>query len=484
MLALACGESDAASDPGDGGAGAAGSGGAGGTSGSAGSAGSAGSGATTPGGPSVTKPFTPNDAELENPERGFYDSVELVGGGSFDHVRAAGRTLAYDGVRLDAYRAAPLDSALLGELDAGFEKARQAGIKIVLRFVYNEGPYPNSEPDAPLSRVLEHLGQLAPVLADNEDVIAVMQAGLIGAWGEWHTSTNGLDTPENQETILLALLDALPASRMTQIRTPNAKADIFGASALTDAQAFDGSKQARTGHHNDCFLATASDYGTYPDPVETWKDYVAADGRFTPIGGETCALNPPRTECAEATEEMERLHWSFINALYNTAVIDSWQTGGCLDEVKRRLGYRIALTEATYSEAVRPGGVLALDVKLENTGYASFYNARPVYVVLTSGSARHAALLGSVDARSWSGDVTLSTKLRVPASTAAGTYTLALWLPDAAETIRDRPEYAVRFANDGVWDDAGGHNTIAQISIDPNAPGDADPLATDFAELP
>jgi hypothetical protein len=93
------------------------------------------------------------------------------------------------------------------------------------------------------------------VLAANADVIAVLQAGLIGAWGEWHTSTNGLDTPENKQTILLALLDALPASRMTQIRTPNAKGDIFGASALGDAEGFDGSNKARTGHHNDCFLA-------------------------------------------------------------------------------------------------------------------------------------------------------------------------------------------------------------------------------------
>jgi hypothetical protein len=475
-LALACGESGSSSDPSDGGGGASGgNGGAGASSGSDGG---------TPG-PTVTRQYTASDAELSNPERGFYDSVELIGGGSFDHVRAAGRTLAYDGVRLDAYRDAPLDAAFLDELDTGFEKARQAGIKIVLRFVYNEGPYPNSEPDAPLARVLEHLGQLAPVLAKNQDVIAVMQAGLIGAWGEWHTSTNGLDTPENEQTILLALLDALPASRMTQIRTPNAKADIFGPSAIADAQAFDGSKQSRTGHHNDCFLATASDYGTYPDPVETWKDYVGQDGRFTPIGGETCGLNPPRTDCGEATQEMQRLHWSFINALYNTDVIDGWETGGCLPEVKRRLGYRLALTEATYSQAVRPGGVLALDVKFENTGYASMFNARPVYVVLDDGATRWSAVLSNVDPRRWEDDVVLSTLLRVPASATPGTYRLALWLPDAAESIRDRPEYAVRFANDGVWDDTGGLNVLAEdVTVDPNAPGDADPNATEFSELP
>jgi hypothetical protein len=490
----ACSDEDGVAQGSGAAGGSAGSGGGGtggqsgsagaGTSGGGGAAATGGNGATTPGGPIVNRKFSESDAELLNPERGFYDGVDLIGGGSFSHVRSSGRTLAYDGVRLDAFRDAPLDEAFLSALGAGFEKARQAGIKIVLRFVYNNGPYPVSEPDAPLARVLEHLGQLEPVLDANADVIAVMQAGLIGAWGEWHTSTNGLDSAENKETILLALLDALPASRMTQIRTPRQKSDIFGA-ALTDDEGFDGSHKARTGHHNDCFLATASDYGTYPSPIETWKDYVAGDGRFTPVGGETCALNPPRTDCPEATEEMERLHWSFLNALYNTSVIGGWQSQGCLSEVKRRLGYRFSFVEADYSGAVRPGGVIALALSVKSSGYASPFNPRPVFVVLDGGGVRRTAQLSAVDPRRWqSGElVTISVALRVPADLAPGTYKLGLWLPDAAQSIAQRSEYAIEFANDGVWND--GYNLIADdVSVDPTAPGDADPSATTFAEIP
>jgi hypothetical protein len=490
LATTGCGESSGDGNPG-GSAGGAGVGAAAGSSsgGSAGGAGTssggAGGGGTTPGGPMVTRHFSESSEELLNPERGFYDQVTLVNGGSFDHVRAAGRTLAYAGVRLDAYRDAPIAAAFLDDLGQGFGKARQAGIKIVLRFVYNNGPYPVSEPDAPLARVLEHLKQLAPVLADNQDVIAVMQAGFIGAWGEWHSSTNGLASAENKQTILLALLDALPASRMTQIRIPDAKADIFGSAALTEAQAFDGSKQARTGHHNDCFLATASDYGTYPSPVDTWKKYVADDGRFTPIGGETCALNPPRTDCPEATAEMELLHWSFINALYNQTVIGGWQTQGCLPEIQRRVGYRLSLTSSSYSQKVRPGGVIALELALKNSGYASLFNERPVHVVLDAGTSRRVALLAKPNPRRWAAGASISiqTKLRVPADLAAGTYSLGLWLPDAATSLRDRADYAVRFANDGVWND--GINVFADdLVIDPAAPGDADPGATEFAELP
>jgi hypothetical protein len=488
LVALApvasCGDASGEQSTG-GSAGMAAGSGAGGVGAVAGAAGSgAGGDATTPGGPIVTRQFSESDQELLNPERGFYDQVKLVGGGGFDHVRAAGRTLAYAGVRLDAYRNTPLDAKFLADLGDGFAKARDAGIKIVLRFVYNNGPYPVPEPDAPLERVLEHLQQLSPVLAENQDVIAVMQAGLIGAWGEWHGSTNELDTPDNKQTILHALLDALPASRMTQIRTPDAKSDIFGP-ALTEAQAFDGSKQARSGHHNDCFLASDSDYGTYPKPIAVWKNYVADDGRFTPIGGETCGLNPPRTDCAQATQELELLHWSFINALYDESVLDGWQAQGCLSEVKRRVGYRFSLLSSSFSQRVRPGGVIALEVALKNTGYASLFNPRPVYVVLDDGLIRYAALLAAVDPRRWpaGASISFSSKLRVPAKLAAGTYSLGLWLPDAAASLRERADYALRFANDGVWSD--GINVIADdLEIDPSSPGDADPAATELSELP
>ena len=35
--------------------------------------------------------------------------------------------------------------------------------------------------------------------------------------------------------------------------------------ALTDAEAFSGTDAARIGFHNDCFLSSPNDYGTYDD---------------------------------------------------------------------------------------------------------------------------------------------------------------------------------------------------------------------------
>ena len=54
----------------------------------------------------------------------------------------------------------------------------------------------------------------------------------------------------------------------------------------------------------------------------------------------------------------------------------------------------------------------------------------------------------------------------IPSSLPPGAYRLFLWLPDAAEIIRARSEYAVRLANDGVWDEILGANVLGSIHVD------------------
>src|SRR6185295_13966836 len=72
------------------------------------------------------------------------------------------------------------------------------------------------------------------------------------------------------------------------------------------AFAFDGSAAARIGFHNDCFLADATDAGTFADydgatdgqDITRLRDYQAQETRFTVMGGETCIENAPGDNCA------------------------------------------------------------------------------------------------------------------------------------------------------------------------------------------
>jgi len=432
--------------------------------------------------PMLTRDFTEVNADFLNPERGYYVGYDLRGAGNAGGVRSAGRTLAITLVRLDAYRAAPLDAALLASLSAGFAAARQAGIKVILRFTYNA----SFAADAPRARILGHIAQLAPLLQANADVIAVMQAGFIGAWGEWHTSTNGLDNDADRAAILTAILAALPTTRGVQVRTPMFKAAAFPGGPLTESEAYATSARARVGHHNDCFLASASDLGTYASPVATWEAYVAGDGRYTAIGGETCQVYAPRTACAAAIAEMETQHWSYLNHEYNQAVLAAWVTAGCGDEIQRRLGYRFAFDRVTHSAAVAPGGELALTLELHNAGFAAPFNRRPVEIVLDDGTTRRVARLATVDARRWQGgsSVTLALRLRLPADVTPGRYTLAVRLPDADARLAADPRYAIRVANDGVWREATGDNVLSDtLLVDTAAPGARDLTATAFRQL-
>ena len=430
----------------------------------------------------VTVDFEESDAELDNPERGFYVGLNLLSPGNAAAIRADGHTMAIALVRLDDYRDKALDADLLESLDQGLAAARAAGLKVILRFMYNSA----FEADASKARILGHIAQLEPLLQNNADVISVMQAGFIGAWGEWHSSTTGLDNDGDRSAIVNAILAALPASRTVQVRTPMYKAGMVTSSALTADEAFSGSARARIGHHNDCFLASESDFGTYASPVAQWQSYIAQESRFLPMGGETCAVSA-RTDCAVAVAEMKTNHWSYLNQQYHQDVLEGWETQGCAAEIRRRLGYRFALQRAVHSEAVAPGGELYLQVDAANTGFASPYNQRPIYVVLSGGGKRHVAKLGAVDVRRWEAGeaIQFSARLRVPADLAAGTYKLGLWFPDEASALRNDPRFAIRLANDGVWDDATGDNVITEtLTIDASAPGAVDASATTFAELP
>jgi hypothetical protein len=414
----------------------------------------------------VTHTYTTTTAPILNPERGFFTPYELPGNPGFSPVRATGNTLVHLNMRLDDWRETDLPQDVLDGFEANFADIRDAGVKAIIRFSYNEGPYPDSEPDASKAQILRHIEQLTPLLQNNADVIAWIEAGFIGAWGEWHTSTNGLDNLSDKREILNAIRTAIP-NRYVQVRYPANIIEMY-----PDPME---AVRARVAHHNDCFLSSDTDVGTYErdgvNTIERDQNYLAELTRYTPMSGETCAPNPPRSECVSAIQEMELLHFSAINEAYHKGILRSWEEGGCLEEITNRLGYRLSLRSADFNEGVRPGGLLALTVDIANTGFAALMNPRPLFVVLRQSNSSFLTKL-ELDPRSWQpGSSSFTVKVRLPASMGEGPYQLALWLPDEAETLQQNPLYAVQFANEGVWEEATGYNILGVINVDSSITG-------------
>ena len=398
---------------------------------------------------------------FRNPERGFYSSADLLKEPSLAFVGESGNTLVHAPIRLDPYRDTPLPPEFLSELDDAFARVRGAGLKVIPRFMYNFGPYPRSEPDASEEQIVAHLAQLAPVLEANGDVLLLLQGGFVGAWGEWHSSTHRLDRDQKaKRRILDALLAAVPRDRMVALRFPTDIDDLVG--KLPPDRAFSGDPVARVGSHQDCFLGSETDVGTWGrtgNNVETDKDRMSERARFVAVGGETCAPGP-RANCWFASEEMRRMHWTYLNEDFHPDVIARFQADACFLDFEIRLGYRFVLERAAYRVH---GDHLRLVARFRNEGYAALFNPRPIVVVLEGGGRRF-DLPMRADPRRWPSLEAshIAEDLRLPDDLPAGTYRLSLWLPDSAPRLRNRPEYAIRLANQGVWDAKRGLNRIAE----------------------
>jgi hypothetical protein len=345
---------------------------------------------------------------------------------------------------------------MLDRVRADFATACAEGFKIIGRFAYNNGP--SGEPDAPLDRVLAHIDQLAPVLRENSDVLAFLEAGFIGAWGEWHHSTNGLEAHTRE--VVERLLVALPADRMIALRTPRQKTDLFGATPLTSAEGFTGSPRARIGAHNDCFLASITDWGTWTTRnIAAEKAFYHQDHLFVPQGGETCNAKEdaqPYIGCENALRELAYQRFDTLNSLYHPDVLAGWTAGGCMPEIQWRLGYRFRVLDT--SDQIE-GHELHMEISLRNEGFGNLYNPRPVFLVARDRTTgRTVRQVIDTDTRRWMPGET--TKIHAAVTLPGGDYDILLHLPDASEALRGRPEYAVRLANADMWEPATGMNRL------------------------
>jgi hypothetical protein len=458
--------------------------------------------------------YAESTADFPNPERGFYRYSE-TSVDNYDPLNAATltgfrtgqsvsgttysviSTLVFRYFILTGYNGKALPAAFLSNITKDCATARAAGVKLIPRFTYTvsvtEGSCPEQficSPygDAPKSIVLNHISQLKPVLQANADVIACVQLGFIGTWGEnYYTdyfgdaSSNGQgqlydNNWTDRAAILSAMLGALPTDRMVQVRYPQIKQRyIYGvnapatSAALTSTEAALGTDKARIGFHNDCFLASANDFGTYADygnsssaPKEAttaFRNYYSMDSKFVVVGGETCSDEySPQNDCepaGHAEQEFGDMHYSFLNADYNPEVNNDWKTGGCLDNIKRKLGYRLVLKDATFQQA----DSLSALIHLQNAGYAAPYNPRPVQLLLRNTTTKQVyTYTFNVEVRKWlTGAITLQQSFALPS---AGTYDLLLNLPDKFTSLSTKPAYSVRLANENVWEETTGYNKL------------------------
>ena len=397
--------------------------------------------------------FTPSTLDFPNPERGFYkyaaDPAKLDAY-YLNSITQQGYRLIYTPADLSQWRNQDLPQSYLNALNDGFELMRQAGVKAVLRFAYD---YEASGKDTNLAQVKRHIEQLKPIINRNADVIAVWQGGFIGAWGEWHSSANGLNSDSNKKEIAQALLAALPANRQLNLRYPYDLIKWYGTPASAEDFA-NNSEKARIGIHNDCYLASIDDTGTYQprrdQTIEAQRMFTRQHVQYTSFGGETCApVANARTTCSDILREGKEFRLAYLNYDYHETFIDGWTKEGCMADVQKNIGYRIELSQFQISSQANASGSLKWALKLSNQGWARPINPRNIVVRFTSssGSSKDVVLentnlrtLDSGASAQWEGTLTLP-------NLSAGEYSVSLGAPDPDTRLASNTRFSLRFAN-------------------------------------
>ena len=442
--------------------------------------------------------YAPSQENFRNPERG--EIISYQPGGTSDGVPANNAPLSDAGVRdyltrestnlpsslvrlvyvLGQWKDASIPQAFLDRIAADLGVARELGLKVAPYFVYSWPLDENAGFDAPKDRILAHLEQLKPVLQGNGDVIAFMLAGFIGPWGEWHHSSNGNLTSadgvnDNARAILNGLLEALPSNRSVLLRYPGLKYQFFDKTPLSAQEAFSQTARSRVGFHDECYMA---DY--HPDVRAIRlanRAFLQQEGLYVPqaeMMDSGCFDFPyavwKAVPCADLLEEMSSTHPDATNQFPANRV-----TGDCLEEARRRTGYRYRLLDSETPASVGAGAALRVDLSLTNDGFGSIYNPRGLEIVLrekTTGEAVRLKVNTAEDVRALLPAPGQTKKLALiatlPASLPPGQYALLLNLPDPAPSLLARPEYSIRLANQGMWEPTTGWNALnATLEVKP-----------------
>lgn len=426
--------------------------------------------------------YTPSNEIIVNPERGMFTHREFFSNKAdeldlefLDQERAEGRTLIFTVYVMPTFRDKEISKPYLNKVMRNLRSIRRAGMKAIVRFCYSYSE--DDKPwDTPWELTKRHIEQLTPVLQEYSDVIAVLEAGFIGVWGEWYYTDNYNFQPqpdqyEPRKILLEELLKTMPEDRFVSVRYPIAKLHSYGieyTDTISAQTAYDGTNFTRVGYHNDCFLASSDDVGTFND-VPEYRQFWMWDSRYVPMGGETCGVSE-YIEVPNALKDFSNYHWSYLNKDYHPEVLQKWEREEFMPEILKRLGYRFVLKKGQFTKAPKAGDDMLVQLEIANEGWAAPFNPRNVELIFVKkkGGNKYMVKLPD-DPRMWLSNATHNVKadLALPSEMPPGEYEIFLNLPDPRPTLHNKPEYSIQLANEKIWKKKQGYNYLHTITISP-----------------
>ena len=435
--------------------------------------------------------FTESSEVIANPERGLFSQTYYTSADLNSHASAKTilslresnnrQTLYLHSYYLTDYMESDIPQEFLDRLDANMNALRDGGGKVIVRFSYKSSMERTDQPwNATEEWIHKHIDQVAPYLQKHADVILCIQCGWLGSWGEWYYTDSGYKMNPTQDAdfakrweVLEHYLRVVPEDRQIGLRIPAYKMRYLkmhgdtAMSPLTAAEAYKNTPKARICGHNDCFVSSSSDVGTFNKDSE--RAFWAEDTKYTFMGGETCEKKMPYSGGEYALGEMAKYHWTYLNRDYRESVTNMWRQDGTMEKILRWLGYRLVLDKAILTSTPKAGKAYEAYFQLRNVGFAAPMNKRGLELVFVSKSnpSEKYVYPQTVDPRFWmAGETHKFTLACTLDAKMQGDYNLYLNLPDGYASLHDNPLYSIRFANEDIWDEKTGYNFIARVTVE------------------
>jgi len=394
-----------------------------------------------------------------------------------------------------------LDEAFFESWRTTFENARNNGCMIALRLRYDAVGADNPEPET-FDQVLKHIQQVkdSGILEEYKDILAFVESGLVGKWGEQHGGK--YTSVEHKAQVLDAMLDCVPAPVPVTVRTPDIFAKWIGIERkdLAEYKAEPDSDASRVGLYDDGYMGSDSDLGTYANrAIETsWLGNQTITSYF---GGEFSGnlewAQKYDTYLPEnAITEMYNTHLSYINCniyqLYKDYVFNeendiSQVVYQPFDEivslektfdhsayygqtvfqfVRDHIGYRFVLRKSELTENVEQGGQLNMHFKIENTGFANAIpDVKAELILERNGNFMRTGI--DIDPNQWRSctvaDENISAKL--PDNLPIGKWNAYLKLTMGENSVYQTGLRSIQLANDDIWHAALGANYMGSFNV-------------------
>ena len=417
--------------------------------------------------------------KISNPDQGFYRPLYVKineHGAAYDKGVINSQTQLYH-LRCDisAFSAAvnnaadkPFTDEALEGLDALLFYLKENDKNAIVRFAYDPGYNGSKNKEPALDVMLEHVGSICSVLNRYVNTVTAIETGLIGPWGEMHTSAAA--NKAHITPLIDAFLTGAPEIPVL-VRKSQMIYDYINVSddGIEEISISPDEKAYRLGLYNDGYLGSESDLGTYSNR-ERDINFLSVQNAHLPFGGEVTVPDSTLHNIETCLPEMNKIHLSYLNAEWDNRVIEKWKntfyTEACGLEkqyygktaftyIQNRLGYRFVLKNSvfTYSASSEK---LNVRLTLQNVGFGNLNRNKRAKLIFTDGTGATAfiAELGEIAVKD-------EIELNVEHGLQSGKYDVYLRI--YGEELQGTPLYCARFANDGLWNDALKANKIGSF---------------------